>query len=143
MTPDFLESVPEQALQLAARAIPAPVAPGQTIGHPVPSIINAAGEFVITGIWRVYYAHQGGPAAPAPGARRFNMPTFVKSALTLTIVMDAVMHAGHVGVEIWMPQSALKTDFREDDLVCPDEIMCFDDACGAQGDPAIPVTASW
>jgi hypothetical protein len=144
MTPDFLDSVPAQALQLAAEVFPAPVGPGQTIGYPVPSMRNSAGEFVITGIYHVYYMHRrAATPAPAPGAPQFDMPTLVKSALGLTILTHVVMHAGQVGMEIWMPQSAVKTDINEDELTCPDEILCFDDACGAQAFTAIPAQYAW
>ena len=45
------------------------------------------------------------------------MPTLVRSALGLTILVHAVMHAGQVGLEVWVPPSAVKTDIKEDELV--------------------------
>jgi hypothetical protein len=138
-------SVPEQALQLAARNFPMPVGPGQGIGYPVPVMRNPGEEYVIIGIYHVLYMHRRGAAAlvPAPIADHLDIPTLVKSALGLTILMHAVMHAGQVVMELWIPQSAVKTDINIDELTCPKEILCFNDACGAQGDSAIQVQDTW
>jgi hypothetical protein len=145
MVPDFMDSVPEQALQLAAQNFPMPVGPGQAIGYPVPVMRNPGGEYVIIGVYHVAFMHRRGAAAPvpAPTTSQFDIPTLVKSALGLTILMHAVMHAGQVAMELWIPQSAVKTDINIDELTCPKEILCFDDACGAQGDSAIQAQDTW
>lgn len=72
--------------------------------------------------------------AAAKTQEQFHVPTLVRSAVALTIIMHAVMYAGQIALEIFIPASAVSTEITEDVFHCPDEILCNDEACTAQKD---------
>ncbi|KAF1962964.1 hypothetical protein CC80DRAFT_434319 [Byssothecium circinans] len=135
MIPDFMETIPENAVQLAEQFVPQAPGPGQAIAFPVQNALVdgvpvVAVSYRIIGV-RVRPGIPAGPAAPAPG---FSVRTFLRSNLGFAILAYAAMHAGQMVADIWVPKSAVSTDIKADEFVCPKDIFCIDDGCGAQED---------
>ena len=126
--PGFMEGIPENAVQLAQRNFPAQPGPGQAIGFPVQNIM-VQDVYVVVIPYHALRAHM--MPAPVP---RFYVPAFVSSAVGWAIVSFVVMHAGQMALDIWLPQNAVSTDITEDAFACPEDILCIEDACGAQED---------
>ncbi|KAH5350513.1 hypothetical protein HBI48_165330 [Parastagonospora nodorum] len=141
MVPDLMETIPEDAVQLAEQFIPQVPAPGQAIQFPVQNAI-VEGVHVVAISYRIIRVRVGGGTPPAPGgqASGFSMRSFLHSNLGYAIVASAAMGAGQLVADIWIPKSAVSTDIKEDEFACPKDILCIEDECGAQKDnEEIPV----
>lgn len=135
MVPNLMETIPENAIQLAEQFVPNAPGPGQAIAFPVQNAV-VDGVHVVVLSYRIIRVRGGpgtpaAPAAPVPG---FSMPNFLHSTLGFAILGYAVMHAGQMVTDIWVPKSAVSTDIKTDEFVCPKHILCVDDECGAQED---------
>jgi hypothetical protein len=130
---DYIEGAPQNALQLAQQNFPNLPGAGQVVNFPAQNAM-VDGVQVVVRTYHIVLRHR--EVAPAPGGalQPFNVPIYVTVSIGLTILVWAVMHAGEVAQYVVLPQGAVVADLKEDDLSCPKDIRCFDDACGAQGD---------
>jgi hypothetical protein len=132
--PEWIEGAPEDVLQLAPQNIPNLPGTGQGVAFPVQNVMVDGGRVVVM-VYHVVLQHER-PAIPAPG---LNYLTLARSATGLTILLHVVMHAGQMALDIVLPQSSVATDVKEDEFSCPADMLCVDDACGAQkNDVEIP-----
>jgi hypothetical protein len=42
------------------------------------------------------------------------------------------MHDGRIALDIWLPQTAARTETKEEEFVCSKDIICVDLVCRAQ-----------
>jgi hypothetical protein len=118
----FQKVVPPHTLQLAPRNYPLTPAPGKAVVYPIPKLVRENFYVVIP----MY--------AAAKAQEQFHVPTLVRSAVALTVIMHAVMYARQIALDISIPISSVSTKITEDVFHCPDEILCVDEACDAQKD---------
>lgn len=134
--PHFMDFIPENAVQLAQQNFPPQPGPGQPVGFPVQNM-RVGGVLIVAIPYHILLNNanrwQEGPGN-GPPAQRFHVPTLVRSAVGLTLVMHGVMNAGKMAFEIWVPKSSVAPETKEDEFDCPEEILCIDDDCGAQED---------
>ncbi|KAH5075895.1 hypothetical protein HBH95_126740 [Parastagonospora nodorum] len=135
MIPDLMETIPEDAVQLADQFIPQAPAAGQAIQFPVQNAM-VEGVHVVAISYRIIRVRVGGrnPAGPGGQAPGFSMRSFLHSNLGYAILASAAMSAGQLVADIWIPNSAVSTDIKEDEFACPKDILCVDEECGAQED---------
>ncbi|KAH5421018.1 hypothetical protein HBI46_082250 [Parastagonospora nodorum] len=141
MVPDLMETIPEDAVQLAEQFIPQIPASGQVIQFPVQNAL-VEGVHVVAISYRIIRVRVGGGNPPAPGGQApgFSVRSFLHSNLGYAIVASAAMGAGQLVADIWIPKSAVSTDIKEDEFACPKDILCVDKECEAQEDnKEIPV----
>ncbi|KAF2492915.1 hypothetical protein BU16DRAFT_592780 [Lophium mytilinum] len=133
--PELENAAPQELIQLAAQNMPAQPAPGGQIGFPIQNLMlenmNMAVIAYRVAVVRVLRGDEAVPAPP-PGAEVFEIPMLVRSSLAVTIVLHAVMAAGQMALNIWVPQTALTKDLKPEDFLCPKDILCIADDCKAQ-----------
>lgn len=84
----FQKVVPPHILQLAPRNYPLTPAPGKAVVYPIPRLVRENVYIVVP----MY--------AAAKAQDQFHVPTLVRSAVALTVIMHAVMYAGQIALEI-------------------------------------------
>jgi hypothetical protein len=128
---DWIEAVPQNALQLAPQNFPNQPGPGQAVDFPVQGTMVDGVQVVVT-TYHVMMQHRRiVQAAPVP-VQGLDLNVLAVAAVGLTILTHAIMFAGQVGLKVVLPQSAISRDIRDDDFSCPKDILCINDACGAQ-----------
>ncbi|KAF1848132.1 uncharacterized protein K460DRAFT_308071 [Cucurbitaria berberidis CBS 394.84] len=125
---DLADSGPSNLLQLAPRHIPARPGQGQAIGFPVQNLATN-GALLVIPVYHVVFDR----APRAPNADQGWDPAILaKSAMAVTLAAHAAMFVGQGMLEIWVPKSNLEENLREEDLVCPKDLICVMDDCKGQ-----------
>lgn len=132
---DFMQVVPESAVQVAERFIPPVPGAGQAIAYPVANAL-VDGRNVIILPYRLLRVRvrPGGPAPPGAQRPGFSMRAFLRSDIGYKIMAAAALAGGVVVEQLWMPKSSVSYDTKEDEFACPQDILCVDQECGAQED---------
>ncbi|KAF2635433.1 hypothetical protein P280DRAFT_411647 [Massarina eburnea CBS 473.64] len=137
-TPIFMKGIPESSYQLAPEDYPVLSDP---FDFPIQNFMTTNGVYSVP-VASVYHLMdlnlQNGETTPAAPRSQYpseiDIPTLVKSTVAFTILMQAAMADGEMALEIWVPQTAVKTDLKEGDFLCPTDLLCTSEDCGAQED---------
>jgi hypothetical protein len=111
----------ENLLQLAQVNMPAQPGPGQAIGFPVQALAAANGIPQFAQAYRVLFRAQQPPNVdPA-----FDPIILFKTALSISIAAQMVFAVGQTVYEVWVSKEDLLTNIKEEDLLCPKDIVCI------------------
>jgi hypothetical protein len=129
---EWVEAIPQNALQLAPQNLPNLPGPGQAISFPIQNTMIDGVQVVVT-TYHIVFQHRG-VRAPVPTGQgpEFDLKVVALASVGLTILTHVIMHAGQMALQIVLPQNAITRDVREDDFNCPKDMLCVNDACGAQ-----------
>ncbi|KAH7123541.1 hypothetical protein B0J11DRAFT_435299 [Dendryphion nanum] len=115
-------------VEISKEFIPGVPAPGQPIKFPVPNLKIADIPMAIS-IARKDVLK--GANVPEMG-KEFDIAFIAAASLAITVVLHVVMGAGTRTLDFYTPKDMVLTDLKEEDIECPEEIMCIDNTCGAQ-----------
>ncbi|KAF2855529.1 hypothetical protein T440DRAFT_513642 [Plenodomus tracheiphilus IPT5] len=105
---------PEGLIQLANIPEPPPPGVGQALGFPLPAYpVN--GHYIVRQI------------TPLEDFRR----AIIASLLTV-IILAVLKDFGLIQTEIWIPQDQFVWDIKVEDIICPRELACIAEECGAR-----------
>jgi hypothetical protein len=128
---EWIEAVPQDALQLAQQNFPNQPGAGQVVNFPVPNTMADGVQIVVTTYQVVLQHWRARQTAPVP-APEFDVRLLAQSTIGLTILLRVIMGAGQLALNVVLPQSAVSTNLKEDEFSCAKDVLCKDDACGAQ-----------
>jgi hypothetical protein len=125
---DLADTGPENLLQLVQANMPAQPGPGLAIGFPVQALAAANGVPEFARAYRVVFRAQHPPNVEP----QWDPYVLSITAMAISIAAQMAFAAGQNVYEVWVAKKDLLANLKEEDLLCPKDILCISDVCLGQ-----------